>query len=421
MHVRLPEYDARMGDPSAARRDQRTRVRRASPPASPPHLEPLLACVIPDGDAARGALTSSLRLVGDWTRLREAALEQGLAPLLYRRLADLGDGALVPAAFMAELRETYRVADQRASRLTGLMLRMLDALSGEGIVAVPYKGPALAQDVYGDVALRQFSDLDILVAARDALRARDILLANGFERVQPRAEVLGDVLLRNEGELGLRRGVDGPLVELHWRIGWRLARVCIPAEEVIVQARTIRVLDREVLAPSIGDQVLVLCVHAAHHAWDKLEMMAAVVAAAARVGAHGWPALLDRSRGFRCQRRVLVGLVLSHETAGLTLPLEVRLRAAADPAVRRLVDEVRDVWRGGAQPHGPRERLRRITWLARTEDSVPAAVRHLATRALTPGPEDWDSLRLPPRLYGLYYLWRPVRLVGKFARLRRNG
>jgi len=373
--------------------------------------EVLAACLGPDDER----LGTALAAVTDWSDLVERSLCQGIHVLLLRRLETLG-GDRVASQTVAALRDLHRDSDRRASRLVAQLLKILDLFAGRGIVAVPFKGPALAQDLYGDLSTRRFDDLDILVAPQDVLRARDLLLANGFARVQPRREVPEGVLLRNEGELAVQRGERDPLVELHWRVGWRLAAVSIPAEEIIACAWPLDLLGREVFAPSIGDQVLILCTHGASHAWHELEMMAAVVTAARRVAARDWPALLHRARRFACLRRVLVGLVLSHETAAAVLPHEVRLRAAADPAVRRLVDEVRDVWRDAGRPPSSGERLRRIAWLARTEDSRRAAAAHLTARTLTPGPEDWDSLALPASLSGLYYLWRPLRLVGKFAR-----
>jgi len=45
-------------------------------------------------------------------------------------------------------------------RGTGPILRLFRS---EGIVALPYKGPVLAAQAYGDVLLRQFDDVDIIV------------------------------------------------------------------------------------------------------------------------------------------------------------------------------------------------------------------------------------------------------------------
>jgi hypothetical protein len=376
--------------------------------------------LVADGEGQGSCLAAAAGAVTDWPAASAAALQQGLAPLLYRRLSDACPD-LVPDEVLAELRGWYRTANERSTRLTASLGRLCALLAAHDIASIPFKGPTLAQDLYGDIALRGFADLDILVRADSLVRARDLFLDQGFARVNPRRDVPENVLLANEGEIAIEHADAGTLVELHWRVGWRLARLSLPSEAILEEARTIELLGRTVGAPSVRDQVLILCVHGAQHAWDKLEMMVAVVAAGGRVPPGEWPALLERARRFNNLRRVLVGLTLAYETLGMTPPSEVRLRAAADPALRGLVGEIRDVWRSGGGAVGARRRLRNITWLARTEDSAAAALAHLALRTLTPGPEDWDSLPLPPRLFGLYYLWRPVRLTGKFARPRRHG
>lgn len=49
---------------------------------------------------------------------------------------------------------------------------------------IPYKGPALAVSVYQNLALRQFSDLDILVHTWDFhFTAQDLLIAHGWRRI----------------------------------------------------------------------------------------------------------------------------------------------------------------------------------------------------------------------------------------------
>ena len=44
------------------------------------------------------------------------------------------------------------------------------------IQALAFKGPTLAQNAYGDITLRQFGDLDILIRKKDRSRMVSILL-----------------------------------------------------------------------------------------------------------------------------------------------------------------------------------------------------------------------------------------------------
>ena len=55
------------------------------------------------------------------------------------------------------------------------LLRITHHLAKKEIRAIPYKGPVLAQSAYGDLALRHFSDLDLLISPRDFDQAKNAL------------------------------------------------------------------------------------------------------------------------------------------------------------------------------------------------------------------------------------------------------
>src|SRR5207249_1097507 len=96
------------------------------------------------------------------------------------------------------------------------LLEILDLFEQHGIRAIPFKGPLLAAQAYGGVALRCFLDLDILIQPNELERARSLLVSRGY-----RADAAGNIpkqaLLRYGYECSLRRD-DGVLVELQWRL-----------------------------------------------------------------------------------------------------------------------------------------------------------------------------------------------------------
>ena len=101
----------------------------------------------------------------DWDKLLELAGWHGAMPLLYvtfKRVAP----EQIPAPVLNQLQAQYHANDMRNIILTRELLRLLQLLAAHGIEAVPYKGPALALTLYNNLALRQFTDLDILVRPR---------------------------------------------------------------------------------------------------------------------------------------------------------------------------------------------------------------------------------------------------------------
>jgi hypothetical protein len=53
-------------------------------------------------------------------------------------------------------------------------------LDANGVASIPYKGPRSRSRPMGDLGLREFGDLDLLVRAADVLRAKTLLAQRGY-------------------------------------------------------------------------------------------------------------------------------------------------------------------------------------------------------------------------------------------------
>src|SRR5438132_10493948 len=140
----------------------------------------LLACARTQVDAESGQrIREAAQQPLDWDRLIEASLTHGLMPLLYENLkthcADI-----VPPDRLNQLKDLFRKNAARTVLLTEELLGILELFAAEGIEAMPYKGPAIAVSIYGRLALRQFTDLDILVRKHDVWRSQQLLVSRGY-------------------------------------------------------------------------------------------------------------------------------------------------------------------------------------------------------------------------------------------------
>src|SRR5712692_636112 len=148
----------------------------------------------------------------NWLYLVEAALQHGMAPLVHWQL-----NAVQPEAGPAAWREFLQILFARDARrnlsLTAHLLRLLEVFERNGILAVPYKGPTLAVLAYGNLALRNFMDLDLLVATREVAKAYELLVSEGY---RPQFELAGErgaSSSRIPGQYLFTR--DNCIVELH--------------------------------------------------------------------------------------------------------------------------------------------------------------------------------------------------------------
>ena len=86
----------------------------------------------------------------------------------------------MPKPILEELREHFYANAGRNLFLAKELIKLLHLLESHEIPAIAYKGPMLAVSVYGNLAFRQFGDLDILVQERDYETARHLLMSQGF-------------------------------------------------------------------------------------------------------------------------------------------------------------------------------------------------------------------------------------------------
>lgn len=150
----------------------------------------------------------------DFAVLVEELRARRLLPLIGGRLLEAA-GGLCPPDFASQVNEARTAARARAMAVYAATMRTCAALAGEGIPALPLKGPLLAEAAHGDLGLRETADVDVLVSRNHLWPAARLLQSEGFE---PPADHLDRHGLPDL-HLALHHA-DRPSVELHWRVYW---------------------------------------------------------------------------------------------------------------------------------------------------------------------------------------------------------
>jgi hypothetical protein len=359
----------------------------------------LLACVRPRPDPAAIRLLAAGAI--DWARWRELAEFHCVAPLVYWRLQQTCPEA-VPPEVLAALEERFRASAERGLRLSAELAEIMERLEAAGLEAAAFKGPVLAWWAYGHPALREYLDLDILVRLEDIPRAGEVLRARGYRPQAPLRGALERNFRRWLGQLTYVRDGLQVAVDLHWRLappafGLRLESG--PRARVRIGSRDIPTLNAE-------DTVLLLAYHGAKHGWTPLNFLCdlAMLITALPID---FEAALARAGKQHMRRRLLLGLYLAHDLLGVELPASARRRAAEDRRVTKLAAEVRQCLLG-ERPAPDENRFQ-----LRVADRRRDAVRLWLASVFQPTEADWTALRIPPSLFPLYYLARPVRLLVK--------
>jgi hypothetical protein len=371
----------------------------------------LLACCAAGEHATSDADRQTLIERGiDWPRVIQLAEHHGVTPLVYQALRGTRS---VPPETLEALRDHYQHNARKNLQFTAELFRVLDCMGAHSIPSIPLKGPVLAETVYRDLALRDFSDLDVLVRREDVLKAKAALETLGYSVNTQLSEAAEHAYLTN----GYEYTFDGPagrnLLEIQWAILPRFYAVNFDCSEFFQRAQTVTVCGRAVRTLSPEDLLLTLCVHAAKHAWIRLYWLCDI-AGAMQSQTIEWPEFERRVGELGVTRMVGVSLLLAHRLLHANVPQSVRNLWNADTKIQRLSEEV---LRGlpDAEAYNP-ESLQYFRLMMRLRERGSDQVRCLLRLAFTPGPGDWAVIRLPAALFPLYRIVRMFRLGARMLR-----
>ena len=315
---------------------------------------------------------------------------------------------------LEELRQQDKSNAHRTLWLTRELLNIHRHLQARGLDVLPYKGPVLAEMLYGNVAMRQFSDLDLLIRSADLPAIKDALAELGYEpglRLEKAAE-------RDYLKSGYEYTFDGArgrnLLELKWQILPRFYSIGFDVNEFFQRASVVTIEGQRLRTLCDQDSMLVLCVHAAKHAWKQISWLCDIVQLA-RSRALDWAALKVKAEKLGITRILAVTFLLAHKLLGAALPaeLEIEKDANAEALAHRIVPSM--VAEEEFDPESLAYFRLMMVLRERRRDQFYFWWRLL----FTPGAGEWSALRLPEALFPLYRVVRVFRLAGRFLLPRR--
>jgi hypothetical protein len=178
----------------------------------------LLACartVINEATAER--IRTVLRGSIDWSYVIERAERHRVTPLLCQSLNEVCP-ALVPEEVLKSLRAYTNTNAHYNLYRTAELIKLLRLFEANGIHALPFKGPVLAALAYGNLGLRDYGDLDILVRPEDVLRTQGLLAGQGYRLVSASGPSLSGPRFSPRNKDLIFDSANGRVrVELHWR------------------------------------------------------------------------------------------------------------------------------------------------------------------------------------------------------------
>ncbi|NET30803.1 MAG: nucleotidyltransferase family protein [Cyanothece sp. SIO1E1] len=388
-----------------------------------PEIELLLCCARTQLDCAIAErIEALLRLSLNWTYLLRIASQHGVMLLLYQNLAATCPSA-VPKDILNQLRQySYKNALRNAS-LTQELINIIRLLEKNNIPAIPFKGPVLAASAYDNLALRKFSDLDILVRQQDFAKTIEVLIHQGGYQLGDRtwhflSHSREEAFIHTEPEYALHK--HGVVIDLHQSLTPRCFLTTELSFEYMWEKRQSLSIAGHVLDGfSVEDSLLYLCIHTAKECWRSLKWLCDIAEFIGRHPAIDWMSVSARSKELGIERRVWVSLLLVHEILQVPLPTVAQYHLQLDPAIQPLAQQIasrlfveKPYSSAILDPKKTRFHLKTMEcWQNKFRYSFCYFSRLLQAAVQPPTSKDLEFWHLPRSWYRLYYLIRPVRLI----------
>jgi Uncharacterised nucleotidyltransferase len=363
------------------------------------------------GESDLGRIRGLLEKPVKWEAVLRLADNHRTSSLVYQNLSRLGD--LVPTAVLDALRQRYEKNVYKSLFLTRELIRILDCLERLGIESIPYKGVVLSEVYYGDMALRQTGDIDLFVRKCDVGRSKSALREMGYTT----RLMIPEGAVEEYMASGYEWTFDGPagpnLLELQWALEPRFYAVDFDMEGLFERAVKVTVGGRSVKTPSPEDLLLVLSVHAAKHVWGRLILLCDI-AQILKLQNLNWDWVQYRAQELGVERILRITFLLADWFLGTGIPAAVESAMLADRAAGVLADEIAANMGAGVSYDAEKTSYFRL--MMRLRERRADRVRFLARLAFTPGPGEWEMVRLPKALFPLYRVVRLGRLGARLAR-----
>jgi hypothetical protein len=358
----------------------------------------------------------------DWDFILNKAQPHALVPLLYRNLNEFCADR-VPSAVLQQLESDYMVIAERNRANTAALVRVLRNMEAAGISAVPYKGPALAILAHGDITLRKFWDLDIVVRPRDITPAKSLLISHGYEWRPIKGQVTGRKEKQNIRvwhEYSFTHPDTRVMIDLHWRISPQRFPFDIDLDRLWEDLVPARLLDEDIRVFPPEALLVFLCVHGSKDLWWKrIGWICDIAELLTSNPDLDLSSSLELATQSGARRMLLLGLALAYELLQAPLSGQVCNWIHSDDTVQPLVDHVRRRLfdeQSVRDPFVERQRFHRKV-RERLCDRLPIYRQLLKVAfvaAFIPNSKDHEVVKLPSALSALYYLVRPARLAHKW-------
>ena len=276
----------------------------------------------------------------DWTFLIQTASRYEVLPLLYHSLTTTCS-EVVPQNILIRLRDSFQVNSFFNQFRIKELLELLQLFETNKIFAIPFKGPVLAASVYGNIALRQFGDLDILVRKSDYHKAIKILISQDYQLTKKYSLKLIELgIYQFSSSSAFVKDNGNIFIDIHRRIiSPYLFSASLNFEHLWKRLQSVSYNQKSLPNLHPEDLLIYLSLHGSDHFFSKLKWICDIAELLQNQDID-WRELVEQAKKIGGERILLLGLFLAKDLLSATLPEIIIKKIDNDPEIPFLVAQV---------------------------------------------------------------------------------
>lgn len=346
----------------------------------------------------------------NWTRFGVLARKHRIVGHL---LKNAETKRILPVFVYEELKENQRINSAKALNSASEISKINQLLSQEKVAHLFFKGTVLSVEIYDDPGFRDFKDIDVLVCRKDVERVCRLLKGMGYELIEPSFFLTNRQKRENYSishHYHLIQKEKKIQIELHWRLSNPHAYVPIPPEELLASPAFISLGDKNIPCLRDVENLVFLAAHGAIHQWYRLFWLIDFYKLIKKTEEEILKKAWDLSKSLNLDHAFLQ----AHELIHMLFGLEKANFMKGEVNSKLLVYVQQSIGKTELRARGTTGKLNFLYY----RFLLKSDFRHVGEFLfrLRTHYTDWEIVRLPDRLFFLYYILRPLLLLYKGIR-----
>ncbi len=351
----------------------------------------------------------------DINTLIALANQHGILPLIYKSLKKLLQSNSIldtnHSTLLADFKTAYTQIAQRNILMSAELIRIMKLLERNNIKALAFKGPTLSQIAYGDITLRQFGDLDILIKKENLNEIDLILKKSNYQRVLQLTKKEEALWIKYAHDIGFYHPNKNIMLELHWKMMLEQHPIQLNNINFFDKIQQIE-LNRNLIATFSTENLLIyLCIHGSKHLYERLEWVIDIDRLI-RNNKVDWNIMNSLTNDRNYSKMLYLGLEISYSLFMTPLPQNIIKKYLKNNEILEISRQIKNSWNNPVHSTFSfkfNQTIMLYKLLISLQDKLKFL--HLLFR---PSFNEFSFINLPKTFHFLYYFIRPFLQIKKY-------